>query len=251
LDAVTEPLRRAERTGRTVAKAAREVTRVDGRASRWTEHRAARREELIDAAVAAVNQYGSNVGMDQIAATANTSKPVIYRYFADKNELYQAVGERVVGQIVSTLRATSVGDDPRELLHASIDAYLQLLDDNPQLFRFVTQNRLLSGADPVGTTEYSGEVSAVLTATLGEQLEACGLDPKAAQPWADAMVGFIRAASLWWLTHPDAMTRSQLTDYLVALLWGGAAGVYQSAGRTADARPGPGVFPTGFAFPAG
>jgi hypothetical protein len=38
------------------------------------------------------------------------------------------------------------------------------------------------------------------------------------------------------------MTRSQLTDYLVALLWGGAAGVYQSAGQKADARPDPSVF---------
>ena len=241
LDAVAEPLRRAERTGRTVAKAARDATRVDGRASRWTEHRAARREELIDAAVAAVNEHGSNVGMDQIAAAANTSKPVIYRYFADKNELYRAVGERVIGQIVATLRTTSVGDDPRSLLHASIDAYLQLLDDNPQLFRFVTQNRLLGGDQPAHT-EFSGEVSAVLTAALSEQLRACGLDPRAAQPWADAMVGFIRAASLWWLNHPATMTRPELTDYLVALLWGGAAGVYQSAGRPVDARPGPGVF---------
>jgi AcrR family transcriptional regulator len=243
LDAVVEPLRRAERTGRTVAKAARDATRVDGRASRWTEHRAARREELIDAAVAAVNEFGSNVGMDQIAAAANTSKPVIYRYFADKSELYQAVGERVIGQIVATLRSTAIGDDPRALLHASIDAYLQLLDDNPQLFRFVTQYRLLSGGDDSGKTEYSGEVSALLTLALGEQLQACGLDPLAAQPWADAVVGFIRAASLWWLNHPDAMTRSELTDYLVALLWGGAAGVYQSAGRKVDARTGPGVFP--------
>ena len=39
------------------------------------------------------------------------------------------------------------------------------------------------------------------------------------------------------------MTRGELADYLVALLWGGAAGVYQSAGRKVDARPGPGVFP--------
>ena len=110
--------------------------------------------------------------MDQIAAAANTSKPVIYRYFADKDDLYRAVGERVIGQIVATLRTTSVGDDPRALLHASIDAYLQLLDDNPQLFRFVTQHRLLSSGDDPGQTEYSGEVSALLTLALGEQLQA-------------------------------------------------------------------------------
>jgi AcrR family transcriptional regulator len=56
---------------------------VDGRSSRWTAHRAARREELIDAAVIAIGRHGASVGMDQLAAIARTSKPVIYRYFLD------------------------------------------------------------------------------------------------------------------------------------------------------------------------
>ncbi len=39
------------------------------------------------------------------------------------------------------------------------------------------------------------------------------------------------------------MTRQQLADYLSALLWGGAAGVYQSVGLRVDTTPAPGVFP--------
>ncbi len=217
--------------------------RADGRNSRWDAHRTERREHLIDAAIAAINVYGSDAGMDQIAATARTSKPVIYRYFADKNDLYRAVGARVVGQIVTALQ--SVDDaDPRALLRASIDAYLQLLEDNPRLFRFLTQNRLLDEARSgrPTPTEFSDSVSALLTALLGEHLRAGGLDPAGAEPWGEAIVGFIRTASLWWLDHPDRTTRAQLTEYLTALLWGGAAGVYQSIGRQVDARPAAGVF---------
>ena len=70
-----------------------------------------------------------------------------------------------------------------------------------------------------------------------------GLEPAFAHPWAEAIVGFINAASMWWLDHREAMTRTQLADYLSALLWGGAAGVYQAVGQPADPRPGPGVFP--------
>jgi hypothetical protein len=51
------------------------------------------------------------------------------------------------------------------------------------------------------------------------------------------------ATSMWWLDHREAMTRQQLTAYLGALLWGGAAGVYQYVGQPADARPAAGVFP--------
>lgn len=219
--------------------------RVDGRAARWTEHRASRREELIDAAITAVNELGSDVGMDQIAAAASTSKPVIYRYFADKDELYRAVGSRVVRQIVVTLLGVRDDPDPQAMLRASIDAYLQLLEDNPQLFRFVTQNRVFNEArvGQSGPAEFSGAIVDVLTSALGEQLRSIGLDPSAAQPWGEAAVGFIRAASLWWLDHPASMTRVQLTDYLAALLWGGGAGVYQSAGRDANARPAAGIFP--------
>jgi AcrR family transcriptional regulator len=217
---------------------------IDGRSARWTEHRVARREELIDAAVAAVNQYGSEVGMDQIAAAARTSKPVIYRYFTDKNELYRAVGERVIARLVTALRRLPVDSDPKGLMRASIDAYLQLLEENPQLFRFLTQNRLLQEAragEPTAA-EFSRPIAEVLTQGLGEQLRRIGLDPAGARPWGDAVVGFILAASLWWLDHPGTMNRAQLSDYLAALLWGGGAGVYQSAGVEVDARPGPGVF---------
>ena len=242
LSCVKEPV-----SGVTHATAAADPDepRIDGRAARWTEHRATRREELIDAAITAINELGSDVGMDQIAAAASTSKPVIYRYFTDKDELYRAVGSRVVRQIVVTLLGVRDDPDPQALLRASIDAYLQLLEDNPQLFRFVTQNRVFNEArvGQPAPAEFSHAIVDVLTAALGEQLRTIGLDPAAAQPWGEAAVGFIRAASLWWLDHPQAMTRPQLTDYLAALLWGGGAGVYQSAGREVDARPAPGIFP--------
>jgi AcrR family transcriptional regulator len=211
------------------------VPRIDGRAARWTEHRIARREELIDAAVAAVREFGTDVGMDQIAAAARTSKPVIYRYFADKGEVYRAVGERVIAQVVSALRGVPAESDPQALLRASIDAYLQLLEENPKLFRFVTELH-------AGKPDFSRPVVDVLTRALGEQLRSIGLDPAGAQPWGEAAVGFIRAASLWWLDHPGTMTRSQVREYLAALLWGGGAGVFQLAGREVDARPRPGVF---------
>ena len=55
--------------------------RVDGRASRWEEHRRQRRVELVDHTVRAIRQHGAGVGLDDIAAQAGTSKTVIYRHF--------------------------------------------------------------------------------------------------------------------------------------------------------------------------
>jgi AcrR family transcriptional regulator len=238
LDAMETKVRRAS------GKA--EPSRTDGRSSRWAAHRAARREELIDAAIVAVSEHGASVGMDQIAAAANTSKPVIYRYFVDKTDLYRAVSQRVVTDVLTSLVTVMASDPPaRELIHAGIDAYLGLLEANPEVYRFVAQHPLVGDA-PAGTSQvvdFHAVVAELLTQQLGLQLAAIGLDPAGAQPWGSAIVGFISAASTWWIDHRDAMTREQLADYLSALLWGGAAGVYQSAGKRVNPKPPPGVFP--------
>src|SRR5215213_7437627 len=68
---------------------------LDGRRSRWTEHRRARREDLVDAAVEAVRRTGPDFAVDDVARSARVSKTVIYRYFTDKDELVDAVLERI------------------------------------------------------------------------------------------------------------------------------------------------------------
>ena len=215
---------------------------TDGRSSRWAAHRAARREELIDAAVVAIEQHGAAVGMDQIASVAHTSKPVIYRYFADKDDLYRAVSNRVVITVLRTLvDAVEQNPEPRELIHAGVDAFLGLLEEKPELYRFVAQHPLVASAD--GTTaDFSSVVAELVSDQLAKHLTQLGLDATLAHPWGEGIGGFINAASLWWLDHRGAMTRAQLADYLAALLWGGAAGVYELVGRKVDPRPAPEVF---------
>jgi AcrR family transcriptional regulator len=206
--------------------------RIDGRSARWAAHRAARRTELIDAAIKAVSRHGASVGMDQIAAVANTSKPVIYRYFADKDDLYRAITQRVVGQVLDTLATVLESrPEPRELFHAGIDAYLGLLEANPELYRFVAQHPIVPAGDQGRPTDFSSVVARMLGGQMEEHLRELGLSPSLAHPWSECIVGFLDGASDWWLDHRDAMTRGQLADYLSSLLWSGAAGVYQRVGK--------------------
>src|ERR1700710_2757800 len=72
----------------------------DGRRARWTEHRRARREELVGAAGGAVRAGGPDFAVDDVARGAGVSKTVIYRYFSDKDELVDAVLDRIAGAIL-------------------------------------------------------------------------------------------------------------------------------------------------------
>jgi AcrR family transcriptional regulator len=111
---VKRPVARTTAAGHDAIEA---VTRPDGRRTRWAEHRAARRVELIEAAMDAVRAHGANVGMDQIARAARTSKPVIYRYFADKADLYRAIVTETAGswlrRIVAALDGVTARRDRR------------------------------------------------------------------------------------------------------------------------------------------
>jgi AcrR family transcriptional regulator len=90
----------------------------DGRRARWTEHRRARREELVGAAVEAVRRAGPDFSVDDVARSAGVSKTVIYRYFSDKDELINAVLDRIsaaillprlLGELTGRARTTAPG----------------------------------------------------------------------------------------------------------------------------------------------
>jgi AcrR family transcriptional regulator len=159
----------------------------DRRDSRWDEHRAQRRRQLVDAALAAVGKHGARVGMDEIAAEAGTSKTVVYRHFADRAELHVAVCNRVAAQLLPKLQtAIQSGDEPRQMVAAV------------------------------------GEQAA---AVIAVGLQDAGRDPAAARPWGHGVVGLVRSAADWWLQADRPMLRTELAAHLTDLAWAGLSAI--------------------------
>jgi AcrR family transcriptional regulator len=198
----------------------------DRRDSRWDEHRRARREQLIDAALTAVGRHGAGVGMEEIAATAGTSKTVVYRHFADRGELHAAVCTRVAGQLSETLYAAmSSSGHPRGMLAAAIEAYLAFVEADPELYRFVVHQHPGAPADGDPITTLSDLVGDEATAAVAAALERAGADVGPAAPWGHGVVGLVRSAADWWLRAERPMPRSHLAAYLTDLAWAGLAGI--------------------------
>ena len=149
---------------------------LDGRRARWTEHRRARKEELVGAAVEAVRQAGPDFSVDDVARSAGVSKTVIYRYFSDKDELINAVLERIS---MAILLPRLLGElaverrDDRARLHAMVGAFVQLIEDEPALYRFAYAQAGRSGrADLVAATEH--EIAQALGRLMAERLASAG-----------------------------------------------------------------------------
>ncbi len=208
--------------------------RVDGRDARWTQHRADRRRQLVEAAIRAVRQHGATVGMDEIATVAGTSKTVIYRHFGDRLGLYLAVCEAVDGLILKdfdkALTSGSTGDplagDPREVLVAVIDSYLSLVENDPELYRFVVRRPLVDlppESDPVaGLTDV---IAGRLTDIFEIALTADGRDVAPARTWGHALVGYVREAADRWLSESPRLPRAQVVDHLAEFASIGLSGV--------------------------
>lgn len=194
----------------------------DGRRSRWTEHRRARREELVGAAVEAVRRTGPDFAVDDVARSAGVSKTVIYRYFTDKDELVDAVLERISGTVLLPRLLGEIAAehrDDRAGLRAVITAFVSLIEDEPELYRFAYAQTGRSGrADLVAATEH--RIADALAALFAERLEAAGRPATAATTWAYGVVGMVQLTTHWWsMSRP--LPAAELVEQLVDLADGG------------------------------
>ncbi len=193
-------------------------THLDGRDARWVEHRRLRRTELVESTLRAIRRHGATVSVDEIAAEASTSKPVIYRHFGDRPGLYRAVVEKTAQFILDDLH-TSVGwertDDVSGLVRDLAHGYLRLVQRDPEIYRFVMSRPLVDGDladDPVtGLTMRMGE-------RVADILRGTGYEPARSDTWGHALVGCVRAATDQWIRAGMPRSAEAVADDLADLL---------------------------------
>lgn len=202
----------------------------DGRDARWEAHRLKRRRQLVEAALKAIQRHGAGVGMDEVAATAGTSKTVLYRHLGDRAGLYRAVVEAVDETILADLAAAQAsGDDVVSRIAAMVRSYLFMVERDPEIYRFVMTRPLetteFDPNDPVG--ELTGRIGEQLTVVVRDHLVSVGRarDADLLSPvWAHGIVGLVRAAAdHWLLTNGSGRPRPEpsvddVTRAVVALI---------------------------------
>lgn len=179
-----------------------------------------RRDELIDAAVRTIRRHGPNASMDDIAAEAGLTKPILYATFGDKAGLAGALAQRYLGEMLPrVLAAFASQDEPREMVRSAIDVFIGFVDDDPKVYRFLVRG--------VSTDERSfieqqliTEFGLRLAQVLRTALRNAGTDTGPAELWSFSILGTVLAGAEWWQARPS-MSRADVVDYLTAFVWGG------------------------------
>jgi AcrR family transcriptional regulator len=187
---------------------------------------AERREQLIGIARRAFAERGfDGVSVEEIAARAAVSKPVVYEHFGGKEGLYAVVVDREVQQLLGTMREALTATSQRMLLEQATYALLDYVEGSSDGFRILVRD----SPPGSGTGTYVSIISDTVTRVegiLGDQFAARGFDPKVAPLYAQMLVGMVSTTGQWWL---DARTpdKDVVAAHLVNLAWNGLANLEQ------------------------
>ncbi|ANZ36201.1 TetR family transcriptional regulator [Lentzea guizhouensis] len=186
--------------------------------------RTARRAQLLAAAqdVFVANGYHA-AAMDEIAERAGVSKPVLYQHFPGKLELYMALLESHVDELVGRVR-TAIGSttDNKLRVRAAVAAFYDFVDGEGQAFRMVFESDLRSepavqSAVERATTDSVDAITDTITADAG-------LDPERARLLAVGLVGLSQVTARSWLADNRRVPKEDAVALISNLAWRGIGG---------------------------
>jgi len=182
-----------------------------------------RREQLLDVGRELFGQKGYEAAsIEEIAARAEVSKPVVYEHFGGKDGLYAAVVEREMRTVLDRFTsALAAPGRPRELLERAALALLEYIEEHTDGFRVLTRDAPVTG----GVSTYSsliGEVARKVEHILGRQFGERGYDPRLAELYSQALVGMVSLVGQWWLDN-RSLGKDRVAAHLVNLSYNGLA----------------------------
>lgn len=181
-----------------------------------------RREQLLDVGRAVFAERGfEGASVEDIAARAGVSKPVVYEHFGGKEGIYAAVVDREIASLLEAVLASLQARHPRALLEQGVLGLLRYIEANTDGFRILTRD---SPPLAVGGSYASllSDVVGRLEPILADMFRLRGYDPEHAPVYAQALVGMVSATGLWWL-DARKLRLEVVAAQLVNLAWNGLA----------------------------
>jgi len=190
-----------------------------------------RREQLLGIGRHLFAERGfEGTSIEEIAAQAGVSKPVVYEHFGGKEGLYAVVVDREVERLLAMATTLLGGDHNRAKFEAAAVSLLRYIDDNADGFRIlVRDSNPGSGTGTYGTllSDIAGQVEYIL---------ADFLDPKLAPLYAQMLVGMVAFTGQWWLDARKPKLE-EVAANLIDLAWNGLSQLDANGRERKSPRP--------------
>jgi AcrR family transcriptional regulator len=161
------------------------------------------RRALIAAAAAArfaESGYDATT-LDEIAAAAGVTKPILYRHFGSKKELYRALLARHRDDLPSFLTAAAEAG-PEPTIEAILDDWLAYARRNSHGWRMLFRDRGGDAEIAALREETMRRAREVLVAWLASR-PAPRVPAAELEPTAEIIRAGLAGLVLWWIDRPD------------------------------------------------
>ena len=162
--------------------------------------------------------------VEEIAASAKVSKPVVYEHFGGKEGLYAVVVDReirtLLDGITDALRAETTS---RGLLEAAALALLDYVEGSADGFRILVRDSP-AGQSTGSFVSLISDVATQVEHLLAAEFRSRKLDPKTAPIYAQMLVGMVALTGQWWLDS-RRFKKADVGAHLVNLAWNGLSGL--------------------------
>lgn len=190
-----------------------------------------RRDQLIGVGRAAFAERGlEGISMEEIAARAGVTKPVVYEHFGSKEGLYRAVVERETTRLEQTILG-AIQDGPwYDRIERGAYALLTFVEEETDGFIILVHGQL-PGEERTYSTILN-RVTAEVSYLLAQAFAHRGLDEKMAGLYGQALVGTVSNTALWWLDERakgqnlgNHLDKDTVAAHLTNLCWNGLRGM--------------------------
>lgn len=199
-----------------------------------------RRHQLLDVGLALFAEKGfDGASIEEVAARAGVSKPVVYEHFGGKDGLYSRVVDREMQRLLDRITlALRGGGHPRQLLEQAALSLLDYVEQCTDGFHILVRDCPVTASAGTFATLIS-DVASQVEHILGREFAARGLDPRLASLYSQALVGMVALTGQWWL---DARRppREDVAAHLVNLAWNGLSHLEPSPRLSGGRRGTPG-----------
>jgi AcrR family transcriptional regulator len=181
-----------------------------------------RRQQLLDIGRRLFAERGfEGTSIEEIAATAGVSKPVVYEHFGGKEGLYAVVVDREVERLLTMTTTLLEGEHCRSKFEAAAVTLLRYIEDNADGFRILVRDSPPGSAGGTFATLLS-DIAAQVEYILADFLASRGRDPKLAPMYAQMLVGMVAFTGQWWLDARKPKLE-QVAANMIDLAWNGLA----------------------------